>query len=300
MSRQTNGTANPDNRPLLAGVMGWPIGHSRSPLIFAHWFAETGIAGAYTRLAVPPVDFADVFRGLYKAGFRGVNVTIPHKLGALDLADDASEAARSIGAANTISFSADGHVYADNTDGYGFIENLRAGAPDWDPAAGPVLVLGAGGAARAVIHALLEAGAPAIRLTNRTPEKAARLAAHFERNFGPRVQPVDWAERSTATAGAATIVNTTSLGMTGNPPLEIALDDAPATALVTDIVYAPLETPLLAAARAHGLATVDGLGMLLHQARPGFRAWFGADPEVTPELRRAVLEAPADEEEATA
>ena len=283
----------PDRRPHLAGVMGWPVAHSKSPLIFAHWFAETGIAGSYTRLPARPEDFAQALRALPEAGFRGVNVTIPHKLAALQLADEASDAARAIGAANTILFDAGGRVFADNTDGYGFIENLREGAAThnraWNPAAGPALVLGAGGAARAVIHALLEAGVPSIRLANRTRAKADALAAHF----GPRIEPVDWAARAAATGGAATIVNTTSLGMTGNPPLELPLDDAPATVLVTDIVYAPLETPLLAAARSRGLATVDGLGMLLHQARPGFRAWFGIDPVVTHALRRAVLEGQA-------
>jgi len=277
--------ATADNRPLLAGVMGWPIAHSKSPLIFAHWFALTGIDGAYIRLAVRPEDFAEVIRALPKAGFRGVNVTIPHKITSLEMADDASAAARAIGTANTIRLNADGRIHADNTDGYGFIENLRDGAPSWNAAAGPALVLGAGGASRAVIHALLEAGAPTIRLANRSRDKAEALAAHF----GPRIDVIDWAARDTATAGATTIVNTTSLGMTGKPPLELALDDAPTTALVTDIVYAPLETALLAAARARDLATVDGLGMLLHQARPGFRAWFGADPVVTPALRRAVL-----------
>jgi shikimate dehydrogenase len=265
--------------------MGWPIAHSKSPLIFAHWFAETGCDGAYVRLAVRPEDFAQVFRALPKAGFRGVNVTIPHKVTALELADEASPAARAIGAANTIRFDGNGRIHADNTDSYGFIENLRDGAPSWNPAAGPALVLGAGGAARAVIHALLEGGAPVIRLANRSPARAEALAAHF----GSRIELISWAARDTATGGAATIVNTTSLGMTGQPPLALSLTDAPATALVTDIVYAPLETPLLAAARARGLATVDGLGMLLHQARPGFRAWFGADPAVTPALRRAVL-----------
>jgi len=278
-------TSSTDARPLLAGVMGWPVAHSKSPLIFAHWFAETGIAGSYTRLPARPEDFAEALRALPEAGFRGVNVTIPHKLAALERADEASDAARAIGAANTLRFDADGRILADNTDGYGFIENLREGAPNWTPAAGPALVLGAGGAARAVIHALLEAGAPTIRLANRTRARAEALAAHF----GSRIEPVDWAARAAAIGGAATSFNTTSLGMTGNPVLELPLDDAPATALVTDIVYAPLETPLLAAARARGLATVDGLGMLLHQARPGFRAWFGVDPTVTPALRRAVL-----------
>jgi len=278
-----------EDRPLRAGVMGWPVAHSKSPLIFAHWFAETGIAGSYSRIAVPPEDFGQAFRALPGSGLCGVNVTIPHKLAALDLADEASPAARAIGAANTIRIDPDSRIFADNTDGYGFIENLREGAPAWDPGAGPALVLGAGGAARAVIHALLEAGVPAIRLANRSRDKAETLAAHF----GPRVEPLDWVARDGATGGAATIVNTTSLGMTGNPPLALALDDAPPTALITDIVYAPLETPLLAAARARGLAAVDGLGMLLHQARPGFRAWFGADPAVTPALRRAVLEGAA-------
>jgi len=276
-------------RPLRAGVIGWPVAHSKSPLIFAHWFAETGIAGAYIRIAVRPEAFSQAFRALPGSGLRGVNVTLPHKLAALELADEVSPAARAIGAANTIRIDPDGRIFADNTDGYGFIENLREGAPTWDPGAGPALVLGAGGAARAVIHALLEAGVPAIRLANRSRGKAETLAAHF----GPRIEPLDWAGRAGATGGAATIVNTTSLGMAGNPALELSLDDAPAAALVTDIVYAPLETPLLAAARARGLATVDGLGMLLHQARPGFRAWFGADPAVTPALRRAVLEGAA-------
>jgi len=279
-------TPTEQDRPRRAGVIGWPVAHSRSPRIFAHWFAETGVTGSYERLAVRPEDFAERFRALPGAGFCGVNVTIPHKLAALELADQASAAARAIGAANTIRFDADGRIFADNTDGYGFIENLRVGAPAWDAAAGPALVLGAGGAARAVIHALLEAGAPIIRLANRTRAKADALAAHF----GPRIEPVEWPARDTATGGAATIVNTTSLGMTGNPALELSLTDAPASALVADIVYAPLVTPLLATARARGLATVDGLGMLLHQARPGFRAWFGADPAVTPELRRAMLE----------
>jgi shikimate dehydrogenase len=273
-----------DDRPLLAGVTGWPVGHSKSPLIFAHWFRQTGIDGAYIRLAVRPEDFAEVFRALPKAGLRGVNVTIPHKVTALALADDASPAARAIGAANTIRFDADGSSRADNTDSYGFVENLRGNAPDWNPAAGPALVLGAGGAARAVLHALLEAGTPAIRLANRSREKSEALAEHF----GARISVIDWAARDTATAGAATIVNATSLGMAGKPPLTLVLDDAPASALVTDVVYAPLETPLLEAARTRGLAIVDGLGMLLHQARPGFHAFFGRDPQVTPALRRAV------------
>lgn len=275
-----------DDRPLLAGVMGWPVKHSRSPLLFGHWFAQHRIAGAYVRLAVRAEDFEQVLRALPKAGFRGVNVTLPHKLSALALADAATPAARAIGAANTLIFQADGRITADNTDGYGFLENLCAGAPDWKPAAAPALVLGAGGAARAILYALLDAGVPAIRLANRTRDKAEGLARHF----GPRVQVVDWGSREAACACAGLIVNTTSLGMTGKPPLEISLDAAPASAVVSDIVYAPLETGILARARARGLTAVDGLGMLLHQARPGFRAWFGAEGKVTPALRKAVLE----------
>jgi len=279
-----------DDRHLLAAVMGWPIKHSRSPRLFGHWFAEHGLPGTYVPLAVREADFEQVFRTLPKAGFRGVNVTIPHKLSALALAEEATEAARAIGAANTITFHADGGVLADNSDGYGFIENLHAGAPGWDPAAGPALVLGAGGGARAVLHALLAAGVPTIRLSNRTHARAEALAEHF----GPRVEAVGWAGRDGACAraceGAGLIVNATSLGMTGQPPLKISLAAAPPSAVVTDIVYAPLETELLAQARARGLTTVDGLGMLLHQARPGFRAWFGTDPAVTSALRAAVLE----------
>jgi len=271
--------------PMLAGVMGWPIGHSKSPRLFDHWFAAHGVAGRYVPLAVRAEDFAEVYRALPKAGFRGVNVTIPHKEAALALADRATEAAQAIGAANMIRFDAAGEIIADNTDGFGFLENLRAGAPDWNPGAGPALVLGAGGAARAVIHALLGAGVPGIRLANRTREKAEALAA----SFGADVFPVAWDDRASATEAAGLLVNTTSLGMAGQAPLEIDLGTLPPGALVTDIVYAPLETPLLAAARARGNPAVDGLGMLLHQARPAFHAWFGVDPEVTEGLRAACL-----------
>jgi len=275
-----------DDRPLLAGVMGWPVKHSRSPLLFAHWFAEHGLAGSYVRLAVRGEDFAEVLHALPKAGFRGVNVTLPHKLAALAQADEATTAARAIGAANTLIFRPAGRILADNTDGYGFLENIRASAPGWDPTAVPALVLGAGGAARAILHVLVEAGVPAIRLANRTRAKAEALATHF----GPAIAVVDWSARDSALGDVGLIVNTTSLGMSGKPPLEISLEQAPVSAVVADLVYAPLETGILAQARARGMATVDGLGMLLHQARPGFRAWFGPDPEVTPALRRAVLE----------
>lgn len=267
----------------LAGVIGYPIGHSRSPRIHAHWLRRHGLAGHYVPLEVAPGDLAEVLASVPKAGFVGANVTLPHKEHALALADEASEAARRIGAANTLVFR-EGRILADNTDAYGFEQNLREAAPGWEPAGGAALVLGAGGAARAVVHALLAAGAPRVLLANRTRARAEALRAAF----GPRVEVIDWAERSAATAEAATVVNTTSLGMTGQPPLEIELRCGPG-AVVNDLVYAPLETDLLAQARAKGLAAVDGLGMLLHQAVPGFEAWFGVRPEVTPELRAEVL-----------
>ncbi|MEM7508426.1 MAG: shikimate dehydrogenase [Pseudomonadota bacterium] len=274
-----------DPRPLTAGVMGWPIVHSRSPRIFAHWFAAAGIEGRYCHLAVCEADFEQVFRTLPRAGFRGVNVTVPHKLSALRCADSATDTARQIGAANMIRFTPDGEIIADNTDAYGFIENIRQGAPDWNPASGPAVVLGAGGAARAVLVALRDAGAPQIRLINRTSVKADDLAAEL----GDPISVIPWQERSSALADAATLVNTSSLGMTGQPKLEIALDDLPETALINDIVYTPLRTDLLAAGRARGNPTVDGLGMLLHQARPSYRAWFGGDPLVDETLRQVCL-----------
>lgn len=272
-------------RPLLAGVCGFPIAQSKSPALFANWFARYGIAGHYVPLRIAPGDLEPVIRVLPRAGFRGVNVTVPHKQAALALADRASQAARAIGAANTLTFQDDGTVDADNTDAFGFLANLREGAPGWDAAAGPAVLLGAGGAARAAAHVLLQAGAPELRITNRTRERADELARHF----GSRVTVVDWSERDGALSGAATIVNSTSLGMVGKPMLDLSLDAAPTTAVVTDMVYNPLVTPLLAAAHARGMPAVDGLGMLLHQARPAFRAWFGRDPAVTPALRAALL-----------
>lgn len=274
-----------DERPLLAGVCGFPIAHSKSPILFAHWFCEHGIAGQYVPLRVAAASFANVLRALPHAGFRGVNVTVPHKRAALALADRASAAARAIGAANTLTFHVDGAIEADNTDAYGFLANLRAGAPGWKPAAGPAVLLGAGGAARAAAHVLLDAGVPALRIVNRTRAHAEGIAE----DFGVRSEVVDWSAREQALDGVATLVNATSLGMLGKPPLELRLDAAPQSALVTDMVYNPLVTPLLAAAQARGMPTVDGLGMLLHQARPGFRAWFGRDPEVTGALRAACL-----------
>jgi len=272
--------------PLLAGVIGWPVGHSRSPRLHGHWLARYGIDGYYVPLAIRPEDLAAGLAALPRLGFRGANVTIPHKEAALALADAPTARAVEIGAANTLVFRPDGGIDADNTDAYGFLQNLRQGAPDWRAEAGPALVLGAGGAARAIVWALLDAGAPEIRIANRTRARAEAMAE----SFGPRLRVTDWSEAAEAARGAATLVNTTSLGMgEGGSESPIRLDAAPADALVTDLVYTPLVTPFLAAARARGLATVDGLGMLLHQAAPGFEAWFGIRPEVDAALRNAVL-----------
>ena len=269
----------------LAGVLGAPIAHSRSPRLHGHWLRRYGLPGHYVPLEVAPEDLGRVLEALPRMGFRGVNVTIPHKEAALALADRASNRAARIGAANTLTFAADGGLDADNTDGYGFIANLRQAAPDWDPAAGPAAVFGAGGAARAVVVSLLDAGVPELRITNRSRARAEALRD----SLGARLRVIDWSDPAALVAGAATIVNTTSLGMTGQPPLRLLATALDPAALVTDLVYTPLETPLLVDAAAAGCATVDGLGMLLHQAVPGFERWFGTRPEVDAALRDAVL-----------
>lgn len=269
----------------LAAVIGHPIGHSKSPRIHRHWLSEHGITGDYTALDVEPQDLEAALRALPRLGFQGANLTIPHKVAGLELADFVTPAAKAIGAANTLVFDGD-RILADNTDGYGFVENLLQGAPDWQPEAAPAAVLGAGGATRAVLHALLDRGVPEIRLLNRTESRAAALADFF----GAKVEVLPWDQRAEALGGAGLLVNATSLGMTGQPPLDLDLTDLPQSALVTDIVYSPLETPLLGNARAKGCAVVDGLGMLLHQAVPGFEAWFGPRPKVTPQLRELVLQ----------
>jgi shikimate dehydrogenase len=272
-------------RAKLAGVMGWPVSHSLSPVLHGHWLDSLGIDGAYVPLAVAPENFAEVLKALAKMGFRGVNVTVPHKEAALAAVDDADALARRIGAVNTVTVGADGKLTGTNTDGFGFLENLKEGAPSWNPAAGPAVVLGAGGAARAVIVALIDAGAPEIKLINRTRARAERIAE----DLGGPVTVHDWDDRAAILVSANLLVNTTTLGMIGKDPLEITLDALPVAALVNDIVYAPLETGLLAAARARGNPVVDGLGMLLHQARPGFEAWFGQAPRVTADLRARIL-----------
>lgn len=264
----------------LAGIVGWPVAHSRSPRIHGFWLDRHAIDGAYVPLAVRPEDFAPALRGLRAAGFAGVNVTIPHKLAAFALCDVVDEAARRAGAVNTIIFHAD-HIEGANTDGFGFLASLREHGVD--PATGPALVLGAGGGARAIAAALLGCQIP-VALANRTRARADALAADL-----PELAIIDWETREEALAGRALVVNATSLGMGGHSSLPLDLRRASPSLVVADSVYTPLETPLLAAARARGLRAVDGLGMLLHQARPGFAAWFGVDPMVDPELGRFVL-----------
>lgn len=267
-----------------AGVIGWPIKHSRSPLIHGHWLNHHNINGSYEKIAVAPDDLPAFIQSLQKNGFAGVNVTVPHKEAVMDLADHITDEAATIGAANTLWFE-DGKLIAGNTDSYGFITHLKTSAPGWEPAA-PAMVLGAGGAARAIIHGLLSEGVPLLYLTNRTASRAAALA----KEFGDRVHVIPWQEKHSSLADCATLVNSTSLGMTGNAPLEIDLSAMAAGGLCYDIVYAPLETPLLSAARQQGLTAVDGLGMLLHQAVPGFEKWFGPRPEVTAALTRLIID----------
>jgi shikimate dehydrogenase len=269
-----------------AGVMGFPVAHSRSPALHGWWLDHYRVDGAYVPMAVRPEHLGAALRALPMLGFAGCNLTIPHKEAAVSLIDRVDPLARRIGAVNTVVVGADGALEGSNTDGFGFTESLRASRPLWSAASGPAVVIGAGGAARAVIVSLLDAGAPEIRLVNRTPGRAEALAAAL----GGAIRPIAWERREAALGGAALLVNTTSQGMTGETPLDLPLDLLPRSALVNDIVYVPLETPLLAAAKARGNPIVDGIGMLLHQARPGFAAWFGIAPEVTPSLRAAVLE----------
>ncbi|MCO8143749.1 shikimate dehydrogenase [Rhodovulum tesquicola] len=269
----------------LAGLIGSPVDHSKSPLLHRHWLERYGIRGYYIPMDVAQADLKEVLAALPRMGFVGVNVTIPHKETILGLADLVSDRAALIGAANTLIFRADGKVHADNTDGIGFIENLRQGAPGWDPAAGPAAILGAGGAARAVIAALSEQGVREIRVSNRTRSRAEALRAEF----GPKIVIHDWVQAAGMIEGAATVVNTTSLGMVGKSEFRVPLDALSPGAVVSDLVYTPLETTFLAEARARGCIAVDGLGMLLHQAAPGFERWFGRRPEVDAAARAVLL-----------
>lgn len=276
-------------RSRIAGVMGWPIVHSRSPELHGYWLERYKIEGACVPLAVAPENFEAALGALPALGFAGASITLPHKEAALELVGDADDSARRAGAVNTVVVRSDGTLLGMNTDGFGFLENIRHGCATWEAGAGPAVVLGAGGAARAIVAALVAEGVAEIRLLNRTGEKARKLAAGMGPGGAAAIQVRPWRERGAALRGAALLVNATSLGMTGQPALEIDLEALPGGALVNDIVYAPLETGLLAAARARGNPVVDGIGMLLHQARPSFAAWFGVEPEVTEDLRRRVL-----------
>jgi len=270
----------PPEKFLLAGVMGWPVMHSRSPLIHNYWLRKHQLTGVYVPLAIPPDGIVAALRALPALGFAGANITIPHKQTAMQAVDEVSEAARVIGAISCVTVLPDGRLAGSNNDSFGFIRNLRATQPDWYPGAGPVVVIGAGGGARAVCFGLLQEGVREIRLVNRTYERAQQVAAAL----GPAVHAVTWEQRDAALANAALLVNTTSQGMVGQAALDLSLVALPASAIVADIVYVPLQTPLLAAARARGLATVGGLGMLLQQGPLAWKLWFGIEPQVTDEL----------------
>lgn len=270
---------------VMAGVMGWPVAHSRSPVIHNHWIRQYGLNGSYGLFPVRPERLESALRGLSALGMAGCNITLPHKVQAMQWVDQVDPLGQRMGAINLVVVQADGALHGFNTDGYGFIQSLRDAKPDWRADAGPIVVLGGGGAARAIVLSLIDAGASSIRLINRTRSKAQALADEF----GPVMTVCDWSERHDALAGAAMLVNSTDQGMHGKTDLDLRLDALPTAALVCDAIYIPLETTLLAAARARGNLTVNGLGMLLNQARPAFKAWFGVDPEVTPVLREAVI-----------
>lgn len=274
-----------DKKIPLAGVIGSPISHSRSPALHGHWLKRYGIRGYYIPLDIAQKDLAEAIRAMPKMGFVGANVTIPHKETVLAMADLVTDRAALIGAANTLIFRSDGKIHADNTDGYGFIENLRSGAPGWVANAGPAAVFGAGGAARAVLASLIDVGVAEIRLANRTRSRADALRAEF----GAKIKVFDWVQAGNMLEGAMTVVNSSSLGMVGKPDFRVPLDALSPAAVVTDLVYTPLETALLKHARDVGCTTVDGLGMLIYQAAPAFERWFGHRPEVDDEARSVVL-----------
>lgn len=274
-----------DTRIPLAAVIGHPVAHSRSPNVHGYWLRKYGLKGHYIPMDIAPEKLVDLLPRLADLGFVGANVTIPHKEKVMEIADLITDRATLIGAANTLIFRKDGRIHADNTDGYGFIENIRQTIPDWNPKTGPAVVFGAGGASRAVLASLLDVGVPRILLTNRTRVRAEKL----REDFGNRVQVVEWVQAGNVLEEADIVVNTTSLGMTGKPEMRVPLDGLKPGAIVTDLVYTPLRTRLLASAEAQGCRVVDGLGMLLHQAVPGFERWFGKRPAVDDNVRAAVL-----------
>ena len=268
----------------IAGLVGWPVAHSRSPTIHNYWLDHYKIPGRYVLLPVPPEKLSLALPGLAALGFRGCNVTTPHKQAVMPMIDRVDELARRIGAVNTIVVEKDGTLTGFNNDGNGFVQSLRDAKADWRPDAGPIVVLGAGGAARAVVASLAAQGAREIRLVNRTFERAQGIA----KEYGPPVTAFPWDQRNDALADVALLANATNQGMAGKPALDISLDRLPPHALVGDLIYIPPETPLLAAARVRGNMTVNGLGLLLNQARPAFQAWYGVLPDITPGLLRAI------------
>ena len=271
----------------LAGILGYPVAQSRSPLIHNHWIVEHGLNGRYVFLPVQPEPsqtLKDAIAGMRAMGFAGGNLTMPHKETVIPLLDHIDPAAKAIGAVNTLAFDTHGALTGYNTDGYGFIHSVLDAQPNWRANAGPIVVLGAGGAARSIVYALVQQGALNIRILNRTLDRAQALASSLE----GAIEVLPWAQRHEAMSDCATLINTTSLGMYGHEPLDLNLKYLPSTALVADAIYAPLETPLLAAAKAKGSVTVNGLGMLLNQARPAFNAWFGIMPRISPALLKAV------------
>ena len=266
---------------LMAGVMGWPVMHSRSPMMHNYWMEQQGVAGTYVFFEIKPGELAPALKALHPLGFAGCNLTIPHKLDAMTIVDEVDDVAKKIGAISCVVVREDGSLFGTNNDWFGFIGNLKQQQPDWRADAGPVTVIGAGGGSRAVCYGLLQEGATELRLVNRTRAKAEAIAAEY----GGPITVLPWEERHAALEGVATAVNATSQGMVGQAALDIQLDALPESALVADIIYTPLETPFLAAARTRGNRTVNGLGMLIHQGPPAWKRWFGLEPTVTDELR---------------
>lgn len=270
------------DRFLLAGVMGWPVMHSRSPLLHNYWMKQQGLTGTYVPLEIKPGTLDPALRAMHPLGFAGCNLTIPHKLDAMAVVDEVDDVAKKIGAISCVVVREDGSLFGTNNDWLGFTGNLKQSYPEWRGDAGPVAVIGSGGGGRAVCYALLQMGVPEIRLVNRTPEEPLAIV----RDFGGPIKTFEWGDRHDILDGVTMAVNVTSQGMDGEPALDIDLEKLPVSALAADIIYTPLETPFLAAARQRGNDTLNGLGMLLHQGIPAWRMWFDIEPTVTAELRQ--------------